>query len=86
MDADYKIDDRKVKTTILLEKSLLDEIDRLNPFNTRKDFLNQACKAYLKQLKRRSIDEALAKACAESAAEDLTISEEWEPAALENWK
>ncbi|MDZ7699722.1 MAG: hypothetical protein U5R49_23265 [Deltaproteobacteria bacterium] len=86
MGAPYKVDDRKVKTTVLLEKRLLDEIDELNPFNTRKDFLHQACKAYLKQMKRRSIDEQLARACSESAAEDFSINEEWEPIALENWK
>ena len=33
---------RKIKTTVLFEKALLDEIDQYNPFATRKDFLDQA--------------------------------------------
>jgi metal-responsive CopG/Arc/MetJ family transcriptional regulator len=86
MGSHYSMNDMKIKTTVLLEKSLLEEIDRLNPFSTRKDFLNQACKAYLKQLRRRVIDEELAKACAESEAEDRFISEEWEPVVLEGWR
>ena len=86
MESHYHVNDLKVKTTVLLEKSLLEEIDRLNPFNTRKDFLNQACKAYLKQLRRRAIDEELAKACAESEAEDRSVNEEWEPVVLESWR
>lgn len=86
MESHYSMNDMKIKTTVLLEKSLLEEIDRLNPFSTRKDFLNQACKAYLKQLRRRVIDEELAKACAESEAEDRFISEEWEPVVLEGWR
>ena len=79
------MNDTKIKTTVLLEKRLLDEIDELNPFNTRKDFLNQACKAYLKQLRRRSIDEQLARACADSEVEDLSISEKWEPVVLNSF-
>jgi metal-responsive CopG/Arc/MetJ family transcriptional regulator len=86
MGSHYSMSDLRVKTTVLLEKSLLEEIDKMNPFNTRKDFLNQACKAYLKQLRRRSIDEELARACAESETEDLSINEEWEPVVLEGWK
>ena len=76
----------KVKTTVLFEKSLLEEIDEFNPFKTRKDFLDQACKIYLKELRRRIIDEKLAKACSESEAEDHSVNEEWEPTALEGWK
>jgi len=86
MESHYSMNDMKIKTTVLLEKSLLEEIDRLNPFSTRKDFLNQACKAYLKQLRRRVIDEELAKACAESEAEDRSVSEEWGPIVLEGWR
>jgi len=86
MESHSSMNDTKIKTTVLLEKGLLEEIDRLNPFSTRKDFLNQACKAYLKQLRRRVIDEELAKACAESEAEDRFISEEWEPVVLEGWR
>ncbi|MCF8082933.1 MAG: hypothetical protein K9M96_07550 [Deltaproteobacteria bacterium] len=85
MESHYKMNDTKIKTTVLLEKRLLDEIDRLKPFMTRKDFLNQACKAYLKQLKRRSIDEQLARACADSEAEDLSINEEWDPLVLNSF-
>ena len=85
MESHYKMNDTKIKTTVLLEKLLLDEIDRLNPFMTRKDFLNQACKAYLKQLKRRSIDEQLARACADSEAEDLSFNEEWDPMVLNSF-
>lgn len=85
MESHYEMSDLKVKTTVLLEKRLLDEIDELNPFNTRKDFLNQACKAYLKQLRRRSIDEQLARACADSEAEDLSINEEWDPLVLNSF-
>jgi len=86
MEPHYSMNDMKVKTTVLLEKSLLEEIDRLNPFRTRKDFLDQACKAYLKQLRRRVIDEELAKACAEPEAEDRSVSEEWEPVVSEGWR
>jgi metal-responsive CopG/Arc/MetJ family transcriptional regulator len=76
----------KVKTTVLFEKSLLEEIDEFNPFRTRKDFLDQACKIYLEELRRRVIDEKLAKACSEAEAEDRYANEEWEPIALEGWK
>ena len=76
----------KVKTTVLFEKNLLKEIDRLNPFQTRKEFLDQACKMYLKELRRRRIDEQLAKACSEASYEDASVNEEWEPATLEIWR
>jgi hypothetical protein len=69
----------KVKTTVLLEKGLLDEIDQYNPFPTRKDFLNKACKTYLHKLKRRAINDQLATDCAEAADEDAAVNEEWEP-------
>ncbi len=76
----------KVKTTIQLEKSLLEDIDRCNPFSTRREFLDQACKAYLQELKRRQINDKLEAACAEAAAEDTAVNEEWEQITLEAWK
>ena len=76
----------KVKTTMVLEKALLQEIDQYNPFPTRKEFVDQACKAYLQELRRRRIDEDLAKACSEAAVEDATLNEEWELVTLETWK
>ena len=86
MEPHYSVRSRKVKTTVLFEKSLLEEIDEFNPFKTRKDFLDQACKIYLKELRRRVIDEKLAKACSEAEAEDLSDNEEWETITLEGWK
>ena len=86
METHYGTRSPKVKTTVLFEKSLLEEIDEFNPFKTRKDFLDQACKIYLKELRRRVIDEKLAKACSEAQAEDLSVNEEWETIALEGWK
>jgi metal-responsive CopG/Arc/MetJ family transcriptional regulator len=76
----------KVKTTVLFEKNLLEEIDQFNPFQTRKEFLDQACKTYLRELRRRLIDEKLAEACSEAAAEDSAVNEEWESITLEIWK
>jgi len=76
----------RVKTTIALEKDLLDKIDKYNPFPTRKQFLDQACEAYLRELRRRVIDDKLAAACSEAAAEDSAINEEWEAITLESWK
>jgi len=75
-----------VKTTIILEKNLLEEIDKYNPFKTRKEFLNKACITYLQNLRKKIIDDELAKACAEAAAEDEGVDEEWEPITLEAWK
>ena len=75
-----------IKTTISMEKHLLEEIDKHNPFPTRKDFLNQACRAFLKELRRKVIDEKLAEACRNSNAEDSTVNEEWESITLERWK
>ena len=86
MEPHYSIRSPKVKTTVLFEKSLLEEIDELNPFKTRKDFLDRACKIYLKELKKIAIDEKLAKACSEAEAEDRSVNEEWEPIALEGWE
>ena len=86
MEPHYSARSPKVKTTVLFEKSLLEEIDEFNPFKTRKAFLDQACKIYIKELKRRVIDEKLAKACSDAEAEDLSVNEEWETTALESWK
>ena len=77
---------RKIKTTVLLEKALLDEIDQHNPFATRKEFLDQACKAYLHELRRKFINDQLAVACAEAADEDSAVNKEWESITLEAWK
>jgi metal-responsive CopG/Arc/MetJ family transcriptional regulator len=74
-----------VKTTVILDKSLLDEIDRINPFPTRKEFLARASKEYLEKLKHRAVDEQLAAACAESAEEDRLVNDEWEGVTLETW-
>ena len=86
MEPHYGTRSSKVKTTVLFEKSLLEEIDEFNPFKTRKDFLDQACKIYLKELRRRVIDEKLAKACSEAEVEDRSVNEEWESITLEGWK
>ena len=86
MESQYTTKSPKVKTTVLFEKNLLEEIDQFNPFQTRKEFLDQACKMYLKELKRRLIDEQLAKACSEASYEDTSVNEEWEPFTLESWK
>jgi hypothetical protein len=37
-------------------------------------------------LRRRVIDDKLAKACTEAEAEDLSVNEEWETITLEGWK
>ena len=76
----------KVKTTILFEKKLLEEIDHFNPFRTRKEFLDNACKNYLKEIRKQIIDRKLAEACSEAADEDGTVNEEWEPVSLEGWR
>ena len=76
----------KVKTTVLFEKGLLGEIDQYNPFPTRREFLDQACKTYLYELKRKSINDQLATACAEASDEDVAVNEEWESITLEAWK
>ena len=74
-----------VKTTVFFGRSLLDEIDRVNPFSTRREFLDRAAREYLEKLRRRESDEQLASACAEAAEEDLLENEAWEPVALETW-
>ncbi len=75
-----------VKTTVFFDKRLLEEIDHYNPFPTRKEFLGEACRGYLKALKRKMIDEELALACAEASEEDIAANEEWEAITLETWK
>ncbi|MCP4577429.1 MAG: hypothetical protein GY846_14230 [Deltaproteobacteria bacterium] len=83
MEPHHNMRSSKIKTTVLFEKSLLEEIDEFNPFKTRKDFLDQACKIYLKELRRIAIDEKLAKACSEAESEDNAVNEEWESITLE---
>ena len=78
--------EEKIRTSVLLTKDLVEEIDRMNPFATRKEFLDRACKAYLLELKRRKIDEELAAACAQAEKEDTEVHEAWEPATLETWR
>ena len=74
-----------VKTTLILDQSLIEEIDRINPFPTRTEFLARASRDYLEKLKRRAIDEQLAAACAEAAEEDRLENDEWESITLETW-
>ena len=86
MASNVGTDSSTVKTTVLFEKKLLEQIDKYNPFHTRKDFLGEACKKYLGQLKRKQIDEQLAKACSEAETEDCDVNEEWEAITLEDWR
>ncbi|MGQ9618671.1 MAG: hypothetical protein ACUVUG_06900 [Candidatus Aminicenantia bacterium] len=74
-----------VKTTVILDQSLIEEIDRINPFPTRKEFLARASREYLEKLKRKAVDEQLASACAEAAEEDRQVNVEWEEVTLETW-
>jgi hypothetical protein len=74
-----------VKTTVILDQPLIREIDRLNPFPTRTEFLARASRDYLEKLKKTAIDEQLAMACSESAEEDRLENEEWESISLETW-
>ena len=74
-----------VKTTLILDQSLIHEIDRINPFPTRTEFLAHASRDYLEKLKRKAIDEQLAAACAEAAKEDRLENDERESATLETW-
>jgi len=74
-----------VKTTVIFDQPLIQEIDRINPFSTRTEFLVRASKEYLEKLKQRVIDEQLASACAEAAEEDRLVSDEWETITLETW-
>ena len=74
-----------VKTTIIFDQSLIHEIDRINPFPTRTEFLTRASREYLEKLNRRAVDEQLAAACAEAAEEDRLENDEWEGVTLETW-
>ena len=74
-----------VKTTVILEQSLIEEIDGSNPFSTRTEFLARASREYLEKLKRRVVDQQLAEACAEAAEEDRLENDEWESVTLETW-
>jgi len=67
-----------IKTTVVFDQSLIDQIDRINPFPTRTEFLARASKEYIEKLKHRAIDEQLAAACAEAAGEDRLENDEWE--------
>ncbi|MFP4036792.1 MAG: hypothetical protein ACLFUE_04670 [Desulfobacteraceae bacterium] len=80
------VKDEKIRTTVIMDRSLVEEIDRLNPFSTRKEFLDRACKSYIMVLKRQKIDEQLSTACSQAAIEDSEVNEEWEAITLENWK
>jgi metal-responsive CopG/Arc/MetJ family transcriptional regulator len=80
------VKDEKIRTTVIMDRSLVEEIDRLNPFSTRKEFLDRACKSYIMGLKRQKIDEQLSTACSQAAIEDSEVNEEWEAITLENWK
>jgi hypothetical protein len=79
-------DQSGVKTTVFFEKQLLYEIDQVNPFSTRKEFLARACQHYLKEIRRKRIDHDLAQACAKAEKEDLSVNQEWEPMTLEDWR
>jgi hypothetical protein len=74
-----------VKTTTPIQKMLLDEIDRINPFKTRREFFEEACRFYLEDLRRKSAYQQLEEACRESANEDLSDNTDWEDATLESW-
>ena len=75
-----------IKTTTPIQKMLLDEIDRANPFKTRREFFEEACRQYLQALKRKSVYRQLEEACLESAEEDLLENADWEKITLEDWK
>ena len=74
-----------VKTTVIFDQTLIDEIDRINPFPTRTEFLARASTEYLEKLKRSATDQQLAAACVEAAEEDHLENDEWESVALETW-
>ena len=74
-----------VKTTIIFDQSLIHEIDRINPFPTRTEFLARASKEYLDKLKHKAIDEQLAAACAKADGEDRLENDEWESVTLDAW-
>jgi hypothetical protein len=77
---------KTVKTTTPIHKLLLDEIDQLNPFNTRREFFEEASRRYLKKLKREIVYKQLEEACREAAEEDLQENADWDQASLETWQ
>lgn len=79
-------DHETVKTTTPIHKMLLDEIDQVNPFKTRREFFEEACRHYLKALKRKIIYQQLEEACRESADDDSMENTHWEETTLESWK
>jgi metal-responsive CopG/Arc/MetJ family transcriptional regulator len=74
-----------IKTTVIFDQSLLNEIDHVNPYSTRTEFLARASREYLDKLKRNATDQQLAAACAEAAEEDRLENQEWEKVTLETW-
>ena len=75
-----------VKTTTPIHKMLLEEIDQVNPFKTRREFFEEACRHYIETLKRKLVYQQLEEACRESAEEDLLENADWEKTTLEGWK
>lgn len=75
-----------VKITTPIHKPLLDEIDQVNPFKTRREFFEEACRHYLQARKRKMVYQQLEEACRESANEDLLENADWDQVSLENWK
>lgn len=75
-----------VKTTTPIHKVLLDEIDQANPFKTRREFFEEACRHYLQELKRKQVYQQLEEACRESAEEDILENADWEQITLKDWK
>jgi metal-responsive CopG/Arc/MetJ family transcriptional regulator len=75
-----------VKTTTPIHKLLLDEIDHVNPFKTRREFFEEACRQYLREIKRKLVYQKLEEACRESTHEDLLDHADWDCVTLEGWK
>lgn len=75
-----------VKTTTPIHKMLLEEIDQVNPFRTRREFFEVACRHYLQVLKRKLVDQQLEEACRDAADEDILENADWERAILRDWK
>ena len=75
-----------VKTTTPIHKMLLDEIDQVNPFRTRREFFEEACRHYLQAIKRKLVYQQLEEACRESANEDLRENADWDQVVLDDWK
>ena len=75
-----------VKITTPIQKILLDEIDQINPFKTRREFFEEACRHYLQALKRKLVYQQLEEACRESADKDILENADWERTTLEGWR